>query len=98
MRSKKRELGRRRLALRLPKLRSRIMNTVLPWHLDLFEAYELSIEFREVMRVSPSQEDLFQEYVRTCLDLEREVARAITENNNRAGTGVDQSNRLGTPR
>ncbi len=98
MRSTKREQGRRRLAMRIPKLRSRIMDTVLPWHLDLFEAYELSIEFREVMRVSPSQEHLFEEYVRTCLDLEREVSRAMTENNSRAGTGVDQSDRLGAPR
>ncbi|MFP3546726.1 hypothetical protein SB748_25070 [Rhizobium sp. SIMBA_035] len=75
----RRELGRRRLAMRLPKVRSRIMHAAQPWQLELFEAYELAVEYRELMRINPSETGLFEEYCETCLDIERDVARFMTD-------------------
>ena len=74
----RRELGRRRLAMRLPKVRSRIMHAAHPWQLELFEAYELAVECRELMRINPSEAGLFEQYCETCLDIERDVTRAMS--------------------
>lgn len=82
------ELGRRRLAMRLPKIRSRIMLAAAPWQLDLFEAYERAVSFREIMRLSPSQDDLFAEYAKTCLHIERDILCAMTEKNLRSEAGA----------
>ncbi len=73
------EAGRRRLALRLPQMRSRIMTAKLSWQLDLFEAYQMAVEARENMREDPATSGLFDEYVDTCLELERDVVRTLRE-------------------
>lgn len=73
------EAGRRRLALRLPQMRTRIMAARLSWQLDLFEAYHLAVEARDEIRANSALAGLLDEYVETCLDLERDVIRMMHE-------------------
>jgi hypothetical protein len=75
----RKEVGRRRLAMRLPQMRSRIMSARRPWQLQMFEAYELAVETREFMRFNPSEEILFEEYVTACLEIERDVVRSMRD-------------------
>ena len=85
------ELGRRRLAMRLPDVRDSIMREDRSWQLELFEAYQLAVEFRDVLRLDPSCQELFEEYEKTCLDLERDVDRVMRETTNRACGKARQS-------
>ncbi len=86
------ELGRRRLAMRLPDVRDSIMRESRSWQLELFEAYQLAVEFREVLRLDPSCQELFEEYEKTCLDLERDVERVMRETTDRARGKARRSN------
>lgn len=47
-RSNRREAGRRRLAMRLPQMRKLIMEARDPWLLELFEAYQMAVEARDL--------------------------------------------------
>jgi hypothetical protein len=63
--------------MRLPQIRDRILIAHHRWQLELFEAYEVAIETREVMRLNPSEADLFEEYSRVCLEIERDVVDSM---------------------
>lgn len=73
------EAGRRRLAMRLPHLRQRILQARTPWQLELFEAYQVAVEARDSLREEPPTSDLLQEYDETCLEIEQHIIRAMHE-------------------
>lgn len=77
---KLRELGRRRLLVRLPKLRGALEGDVCPAELDdLFEAYALAAERLEEFREAeqPDQRLVF-EYEVASRGIEKEVSRLLT--------------------
>jgi hypothetical protein len=65
--------------MRLPNVRGAIMGASHPRQLELFEAYEFALECREIMRFNPSEQDLFDDYAKACLDIERDVCRAVSD-------------------
>lgn len=73
------ELGRRYLAMRLPGVRGRIMQATHPWQPELFETYHVAAGFRETLRGEITQQELFDEYEQTCLEIERDVERAMND-------------------
>lgn len=73
------EAGRRRLAMRLPQMRQRIMKAYEPWQLDLFEAYQMAVETRDFLRKQPFQSNLLWEYDEACLEIELHLTRAMHE-------------------
>lgn len=78
---KLRELGRRRLSVRLPKFRRALEGDVCPAELDdLFEAYALAAERLEEFREAeqPDQRLVF-EYEVASRGIEEEVTRRLTE-------------------
>lgn len=77
VRSNRREAGRRRLAMRLPQLRKLIMESRDPSQLELFEAYQMAVEARDLVRGQPSSSKLIREYDQTCLEIEQHVIRAM---------------------
>ncbi|RUM25102.1 hypothetical protein EFQ99_09955 [Rhizobium vallis] len=79
VRSNRREAGRRRLAMRLPQLRKLIMESRDPSQLELFEAYQMAIEARHLVRGQPSSSKLIREYDETCFEIERHVIRALDQ-------------------
>ncbi|MBY5542346.1 hypothetical protein HFO60_20345 [Rhizobium leguminosarum] len=78
-RSNHREAGRRRLAMRLPQMRKLIMETLDPWQLELFEAYQMAVEARDAVRRQRFNPNLVREYDETCSEIERHVIRAMRE-------------------
>jgi hypothetical protein len=78
-RSNRREAGRRRLAMRLPHMRTLIMAARDPLQLELFEAYQMAVEARDTLRGRPSNSNLVREYDETCFEIEQHVIRAMQE-------------------
>ncbi|MDV4159269.1 hypothetical protein ACCT14_22035 [Rhizobium brockwellii] len=78
-RSNRREAGRRRLAMRLPHMRTLIMAARDPLQLELFEAYQMAVEARDTLRGRPSNSKLVREYDETCFEIEQHVIRAMQE-------------------
>ncbi|MBX4953904.1 hypothetical protein [Rhizobium lentis] len=78
-RSNRREAGRRRLAMRLPQMRTLIMKARDPWQLELFEAYQMAVEARDRLRRRRFNLKLVREYDETCVEIEQHVVRAMHE-------------------
>ncbi|MGZ2379788.1 hypothetical protein [Rhizobium brockwellii] len=78
-RSNRREAGRRRLAMRLPHMRTLIMAACDPLQLELFDAYQMAVEARDDVRRRRFNPNLVREYDETCLVIERHVIRAMQE-------------------
>ncbi|MGO6815036.1 hypothetical protein [Rhizobium leguminosarum] len=78
-RSNRREAGRRRLAMRLPHMRTLIMAACDPLQLELFEAYQMAVEARDSVRRRRFNPNLVREYDETCLEIEQHVIRAMQE-------------------
>ncbi|MGO8193143.1 hypothetical protein ACC786_14830 [Rhizobium ruizarguesonis] len=78
-RSNRREAGRRRLAMRLPHMRTLIMAACDRLQLELFEAYQMAVEARDALRGRQFNANLVREYDETCFEIERHVIRAIQE-------------------
>ncbi|MFB2567577.1 hypothetical protein [Rhizobium sp. IMFF44] len=78
--SNRREAGRRRLAMRLPRMRNLIMEARDRWQLELFEAYEIAVETRDALRGEPFNSDLVQECDETCSEIEQHIVRAMLKN------------------
>jgi len=79
VRSNRREAGRRRLAMRLPQMRTLIMESRDPWLLELFEAYQMAVEARDLVRGQPVNAKLVREYDETCFEIEQHVIRAMDQ-------------------
>ncbi|MBX4924201.1 hypothetical protein HJA76_31830 [Rhizobium bangladeshense] len=78
-RSSRREAGHRRLAMRLPQMRTLIMKARDPWQLELFEAYQMAVEARDRLRRRQFNLRLVREYEETCVEIEQHVIRAMHE-------------------
>ncbi|EJC78967.1 hypothetical protein Rleg4DRAFT_0547 [Rhizobium leguminosarum bv. trifolii WSM2297] len=78
-RSNRREAGRRRLAMRLPEMRTLIMQARDPLQLELFEAYQMAVEARDAVQRRRVSSKLLQEYDETCFEIEKHVIRTIHE-------------------
>ncbi|ARM88040.1 hypothetical protein RHEC894_CH01726 [Rhizobium sp. CIAT894] len=78
-RSNRREAGRRRLAMRLPLMRTLIMEARDPWQLELFEAYQMAVEARDALRRRRPNSYMVREYDETCCEIEQHVIRAMRE-------------------
>lgn len=76
-RSNRREAGRRRLAMRLPQMRTLIMQARDPWQLELFEAYQMAVEARDRLRRRRFNLKLVREYDETCVEIEQHVMGAM---------------------
>ncbi|MBX4927302.1 hypothetical protein [Rhizobium binae] len=79
IRSNRREAGRRRLAMRLPQMRTLIMDAREPWQLELFEAYQMAVEARDRLRRRRFNLKLVREYDETCVEIEQHVIGAMHE-------------------
>ncbi len=73
------ELGRKRLAMRLPQMRARIMIARNPSQLALFEAYELAVETRDRISMIPAEAERFEEYSSICIEIEHDIVRRLSE-------------------
>ena len=78
-RSNRREAGRRRLAMRLPHMRTPIMEAREPRQLELFEAYQMAVEARDRLRRRGFNLKLVREYDETCVEIEQHVIDAMHE-------------------
>ncbi|EJZ21220.1 hypothetical protein NE852_08755 [Rhizobium sp. Pop5] len=79
VRSNRREAGRKRLAMRLPQMRTLIMESRDPWQLELFEAYQMAAEARDLIRRQAFKQKLIREYDETCFEIEQHVIRAMDQ-------------------
>ncbi|WP_426240119.1 hypothetical protein [Pararhizobium sp. DWP1-1-3] len=71
------QIGKKRLRLKMPHLRSKICSGDLAKLEDLFEAYGLAVLALDGFRLSPVLDlDLIQEYERTCAEIEKDVDTA----------------------
>lgn len=70
--------GRARLAMALPRHRTKLRETRDQGLLDLFESYALaSSKLESLSREHPRWEDLISEYQEICLDLQAEVVACL---------------------
>ena len=67
------EIGRKRLMMRLPHLRSSIASASSDCMIELFCSYELAVNMRDALVLGGGRPDLADEYRQICLELEEEV-------------------------
>ncbi|MGR9171071.1 hypothetical protein [Rhizobium sp. KDH_Rht_773_N] len=69
-----RERGRRKLMLRLPDIRHRLVGMTNETLGEMFEAYDLAVDALDRFRNQHPREDrLIAEYEQLCLEIEREI-------------------------
>jgi hypothetical protein len=72
-------IGRRRLQIKLPHLRSELSSSRAGWFDNLFEAYGLAVLALEGFRQTPgSGGDLIREYETICGEIEQDMEKEIT--------------------
>jgi hypothetical protein len=70
-----RERGRRKLMLRLPDIRHRLVGMTGETLGEIFEAYDLAVDALDRFRNGcPREDKLITEYEQLCLEIEQEVA------------------------
>ncbi len=75
------EAGRKRLAMRLPSMRGRIMAAQTASQLALFEAYHLAVIATETFRRDEINSDLVEDYEALCIEIEQDVIRTLSLTN-----------------
>ncbi|PDS72853.1 hypothetical protein [Rhizobium sp. L43] len=65
--------------MRLPLMRTLIMEARGPWQLELFEAYQMAVEARDAVQRRKVHTNILREYDETCFEIEQHVIRAIQE-------------------
>ena len=69
-----RERGRRKLMLRLPDIRHRLVEITSETLGEMFEAYDLAVDALDRFRIQRPREDkLIKEYEQLCREIEQEV-------------------------